>query len=53
VKTGSKQFADKVKSTQEEAEQFTAYYNLVLAQAEEGQDRRNQKFQKEHDWLFN
>jgi hypothetical protein len=40
----TKQFADKLKSIQEEAEQFTAYYNLVLAQVKEGQDRRNQKF---------
>ncbi|MHB9148301.1 MAG: tetratricopeptide repeat protein, partial [Candidatus Amoebophilus sp.] len=49
----TKQFADKVKSIQEEAGQFTAYYNLVLAQVKEGQARRNQKFQQEYDWLFN
>jgi TPR repeat protein len=49
----AKQFADKVKSIQEEAAQFTAYYNLVLAQVKKGQGKRNQKFQKEHDWLFN
>jgi TPR repeat protein len=45
-------FEQKLQEIQEETDQFTNYYNLVLAQIEQEVSSRNQKFQKENAYLF-
>ncbi len=45
-------FDQKLKKIQEETDQFTNYYKLVLAQIEQEVSSRNQRFQEENAYLF-